>query len=343
MTLIELAEQGLLPDSLISWGIRRLNKRRLRAIEIREPELEMRALSQFLCDMRQSPIAIETHKPNEQHYEVPAAFFERILGNHMKYSACYWPREVKSLDEAENAMLELTCNRAQLENGMEILDLGCGWGSLSLWVAARYPQCRLMAVSNSRFQGSFIRERCQHRGLHNVEVITSDMNHFAPERQFDRIISIEMFEHLRNWEQLLSRIESWLKPAGRLFVHVFSHRRLAYTFEEEGEDNWMGRYFFTAGMMPSDSLILYHQRDLAVEAHWRLNGTHYERTARAWLANLDANRKQLLVLLRGVYGAKEAKRWLQRWRIFFLACAELFGYSSGSEWIVSQYRLSKRS
>jgi len=260
----------------------------------------------------------------------------------MKYSACYWPPGVRSLDEAETAMLELTCRRAQVEDGMEILDLGCGWGSLSLWIAARYPQCRVLAVSNSHSQGSFIQSSYEQRGLHNIKVMTSDMNHFVPEKQFDRIISIEMFEHARNWERLLSRIESWLKPAGKLFVHVFSHRRLAYTFQEEGEDNWMGRYFFSAGMMPSDSLILYHQRDLAVEAHWRLSGIHYEKTARAWLANLDANREQIMSVLQDVYGSKDAKHWLQRWRIFFLACAELFGYRSGTEWIVSHYRLAKR-
>jgi len=244
MTLIELAERGWLPDFLIGWGIRQLDRKRLRETEMEDPEHEMRTLSAFLSEMRESPIALETHKPNEQHYEVPAEFFDKILGNQMKYSACYWPPGVKSLDEAETAMLELTCGRAQVEDGMEILDLGCGWGSLSLWIAARYPQCRVLAVSNSHSQGSFIRSRCEQRGLHNIEVMTSDMNHFVSEKQFDRIISIEMFEHARNWERLLSRIESWLKPAGKLFVHVFSHRRLAYAFEEEGEDNWMGRFFF---------------------------------------------------------------------------------------------------
>jgi cyclopropane-fatty-acyl-phospholipid synthase len=293
--------------------------------------------------MRESPIAVRTEKPKEQHYELPPQFFRKVLGKRLKYSGCYWPSGVTALDEAEEAMLALTCHRAQLEDGMEILELGCGWGAVSLWIAEKYPQSRVMAVSNSRPQEAFIREQCAAKGLKNVEMIRADMNEFETERRFDRVVSVEMFEHMRNWEFLLNRITTWLRSNGKLFIHIFTHRHFAYVFEDKGKDNWMGRYFFTEGLMPSDDLLYHFQDRLSVEAHWRVKGTHYQKTAEAWLANMDAQKGEILPFFEEVYGEESAARWFQRWRIFFMACAVLWGYGNGKEWLVSHYLLGHRS
>jgi cyclopropane-fatty-acyl-phospholipid synthase len=340
--MVALAERGLIPDRLIRWGIRRQDRDRLRKEDLGNVEAQRQALERLIQGMRESPIAVRTEKPKEQHYEVSPEFFHRVLGRRMKYSGCYWPPHVKSLDEAEEAMLALTCDRAQLEDGMEILELGCGWGAVSLWIAEKYPRSRVVAVSNSRPQLAYITGQCAAKGLRNVEMIRADMNAFEAERRFDRVISVEMFEHMRNWEFLLQRIAAWLRSNGKLFIHIFTHRQFAYLFEEEGEDNWMGRYFFTEGLMPSDDLLYQFQDHLAVEAQWRVKGTHYQKTAEAWLANMDKQKRDILPILKGVYGEKDAARWFQRWRIFFMACAELWGYRKGKEWLVSHYRLSKR-
>ncbi|MGD8687268.1 MAG: cyclopropane-fatty-acyl-phospholipid synthase family protein, partial [Syntrophobacterales bacterium] len=259
----------------------------------------------------------------------------------MKYSSCYWPQGVDSLDKAEEAMLELTCERAQLEDGMEILELGSGWGSLSRWMAEQYPNSRVVTVSNSRPQREFIKSRCAALKLDNVEVISADMNDFHIDQTFHRVVSVEMFEHMRNWERLLARIATWLKPGGKLFLHIFTHRKFAYLFEDEGDDNWLGRHFFTAGLMASHELLLHFQKDLIVEDDWRVNGVHYKKTADAWLSNLDRRRQHILPILVETYGQGQAERWLQRWRIFFLACSELWGYRNGEEWLVSHYRLTR--
>jgi cyclopropane-fatty-acyl-phospholipid synthase len=282
-------------------------------------------------------VTIETHRANQQHYEVPADFFEIVLGRWLKYSCGWWNGDDLTLDQSEEEMLRLTCERAGIENGMRILDLGCGWGSLSLWIAENYPDCEIMSLSNSTTQRSFINSRCHDRGLGNVSVVTADVGQFETDRRFDRVVSVEMFEHVRNHEQLLARIGRWLVPDGKLFVHIFCHRNLAYTFETEGEKNWMGRHFFTGGIMPAQDLFFRFQRDLTVRQHWWINGLHYARTCEQWLARLDASRQRAGQALLAASGDEPPRVIVQRWRMFFMACAELFRFDSGNQWGVGHY------
>lgn len=339
---ISLVEAGHVPDLVVRAGIRRLLRRRLRDIDFNDFEAADGDQRAFRHERRLSPIAPLPELANEQHYEVSPAFFEHVLGPRHKYSCGLWTDGVKDLAEAEEAMLALCCERAELSDGLRVLDLGCGWGSLSLWIAEHYPQSQVLAVSNSKPQREFILARCDQLGLSNVEVVTADVNSFAPGRRFDRVMSVEMFEHVRNHELLLSRIASWLEPTGKLFVHHFSHRDRSYPFETQGEDDWMGRQFFSGGMMPSDDLLLHCQRDLVVEEKWHVNGAHYQKTSDAWLARQDARRQEVLPILAKIYGTEDARLWNQRWRLFFLACSELFGYRQGNEWWVTHVRMAPR-
>ena len=293
----------------------------------------------FAREMASRPIAEHTQAANDQHYELPPAFFEHVLGPRLKYSSCLYPTGTETLAEAEALALIETCDHAGLADGQDILELGCGWGSLSLWMAARYPQARITVVSNARPQRAYIEAEAQRRGLTNLTVITADMNHFDPGARFDRVVSVEMFEHMSNWRDLLGRVRSWLAPNGRAFLHVFSHRTTPYSFETADTSDWIAQHFFTGGIMPSHDMIRAYPDLFTVEAEWRWDGTHYQRTALDWLANFDANRPAINAILHTVYG-DQAGKWARRWRIFFLATAGLFGHAGGQEWAVSHYRLA---
>jgi cyclopropane-fatty-acyl-phospholipid synthase len=339
---LELTEKGRVPDMLVREGIRRLSGRGTRKLFENDCEGEQQARQAFIEECRQSPIAPVPEKANEQHYEVPAEFFSLVLGKHKKYSCCWWPEGTSSLDEAEARALEETCRRARLEDGQNILELGCGWGSLTLWMAEHYPGSSITAVSNSASQRQYIETVAESRNLNNLKVITCDMNDFeTAAEQYDRVVSIEMFEHMRNYEELMKRIARWLKPGGKLFVHIFCHYRIPYTFDGGGSDNWIGKYFFSGGVMPSADLLLYFQVDLALERHWRWSGEHYKKTANAWLDKLDKNRQAVRPIFENVYGPGQADKWIQRWRVFFMTCAEMFGYRNGQEWPVGHYLFRK--
>jgi cyclopropane-fatty-acyl-phospholipid synthase len=337
-----LLEKNLLPDAALRFGIRRLLAQRLRDEAGAGPADPSRQLDAFAADLRTQPIAINTQDSKTQHYEVPTAFYQKVLGPRLKYSCCWFEHGDESLAEGEEAMLRLYAERAQLADGQEILELGCGWGSLSLWLAERYPHSRITGVSHSRTQKAFIDAEARRRGLGNLTIATCDMNDFDIDAaRFDRVVSVEMFEHMKNWPRLLAHIARWLKPGGLFFLHIFTHARFAYHFVARDQTDWMSRYFFTGGMMPADDLITRFQDDLTLLDHWRVNGRHYQRTAELWLQNMDRHRAELQPLFAATYGAEQTTKWWVYWRVFFMSCAELWGYRSGEEWLVSHYLMQK--
>ena len=341
-SLIQLAEKGILPDFLIRIGIKKLSKVRLDLAKNSSPGIIEKRHQNWVDKMKESPIALVPEKANEQHYEVPPEFFEIVLGSNLKYSSGYWPEGVRNLDESEDAMLKLSCQRAEIENGQSILELGCGWGSLTCFMAKKFPKNNIIAVSNSKDQKLFIEARCKKEGIKNISVITADMNEFSIDTKFDRIVSIEMFEHMRNYQALLKKVASFLNNNGKLFIHIFSHEYLVYPFENKNDGDWMAREFFSGGMMPSHKLLLYFQDNFTIESSWRLSGSHYEKTSLHWLKKMDLNRLAIIKIFEKTYGVENASVWFQRWRIFFMSCEKLFGYNNGREWGVSHYRFIKK-
>ena len=334
-----LLEKNLVPDPLIRFGIRRLLRQRLREIEHPSPEAQVAA---FAAELRSLPIAVNTAESKEQHYEVPTLFYQRSLGPRLKYSSGYYKIGDETLAQAEETMLALTCERAQIEDGLDILELGCGWGSLTLWMAEKYPHARITGVSHSRTQREHILGEAARRGLANVSIVTCDMNDFdIAAGHFDRVVSVEMFEHMKNWPRLMANIARWLKPGGRFFAHVFVHSRFAYHFVVRDQSDWMSKYFFTGGQMPAHDLFPRFQDDLKLVQLWKVNGTHYARTAEHWLEHMDANRAEIMPLFAQTYGADQAVKWWAYWRVFYLACAELWNYRQGEEWHVSHYLFRK--
>jgi len=341
ISIDSILEANVVPDPLIRLGIRHLLGETLREKVAGNAEERQARLQAHIDGLRQSPIAVQTQAANEQHYEVPTSFYQYALGQRLKYSSGYWPVGVDTLDEAEERMLALTCERAELADGQRILELGCGWGSLSLWMAEKYPQARITAVSNSRTQKEHIDAEGARRRLPNLTIITADMNVFDIAETFDRVVSVEMFEHMKNYQLLLAKVARWLAPGGKLFVHIFTHREIAYHYEDKGPNDWMTRYFFSGGQMPSHDTLLHFQDDVRLEARWTVSGTHYQKTAEAWLQNMDAHRAEILPIFAQTYGEAQTTRWWVYWRVFFMACAELWGYRGGDEWIVSHYRFRK--
>jgi cyclopropane-fatty-acyl-phospholipid synthase len=344
---MQLLERDLVPDFLIRRRIRSLLAARLREEDQLDPDRQQQRLRALIHSLTRSPVAVETAAANQQHYEVPTEFYSRVLGKHLKYSSAYFPHPNASpagLDSAEARMLSLTCERARLADGERILELGCGWGSLSLWMAANYPGARITAVSNSNTQRQHIEQQAAARGLRNLDVITCDVNLLVlpPGAPFDRVVSVEMFEHMRNYRALLQRVAAWMAPAATLFVHIFTHREFAYPFEVRDDSDWMARHFFSGGIMPSDDLLLYFQDDVVLREHWHVPGWHYRLTSEAWLQNMDRNRATLMPILARIYGEAQALRWWVYWRVFFMSCAELWGYAGGREWLVSHYLFEKR-
>ena len=338
---IELTEKGWIPDPIIRWGIRRLVNERMQSLGPDEPlEIANRSKT-FLDALETAPIAHLPDKANEQHYEIPPAFFKASLGKHLKYSACLWQNETTSLNEAEDLALDETAAHAQLQDGQEVLELGCGWGSFTLWMASHYPNSRITGVSNSKPQRDYILNEAKLRNLTNVEIITTDMNTFSTAKQFDRVVSVEMFEHMRNWPKLFNQVSTWLKPQGLFFMHVFCHRHTAYFFEVQDDSDWMSQYFFSGGMMPSYALPKEIPSDLDCIHDWSWNGSNYAKTANAWLENMDQHKSSLWPVFEATYGADRAETWWQRWRIFYMACAELFDYKNGHEWLVGHYLFRK--
>lgn len=342
MWCIKLAHLNIFPDWFLRLAIRIILK--ISLVIKRRGSFEKRELirQSLIEKLKSSKIAIETDKPNFQHYEVPSNFFSLVLGRFLKYSCCYWPEGIYELDEAEEAMLQLTCERAEIHDGMKIIDLGCGWGAFSLWVAQKYPNTQITAISNSHTQKDFIDCQCKKFKIRNIKTLTADVADLNLTGQFDRVVSIEMFEHMRNYEALLEKIANFLKKEGKLFVHIFSNVDNLYEFDATDRKNWMAQTFFTGGIMPSDDLLLHFQKDLFLEKHWRMSGLHYMKTLNAWFARMKRNKKLILPVLANSYGVKNQTRWWVNWKLFFIGCAETWNLDNGKEYIISHFLFSKR-
>ena len=338
---ITLAEKSLFPDWLIRLGIRKLMKEKLSEQSSIYGAIAYDRKKDWVQSMNTGPLAFSSDKANAQHYEVPSKFFQQVLGPRMKYSSCLWDSSTSDLDDAENQMLDITIRRSGIEDGMRVLDLGCGWGSLSLYMAEKLSKCHIVSVSNSQGQGDYILKEAQRRNLSNLSFIKADMNQFHTDTTFDRIVSVEMFEHMRNYRLLLNKIAGWLNKDGKLFIHIFCHNEYAYPYEVNTDSDWMTRYYFTGGMMPSYDLLEYFQDDLALEKSWKVNGNHYRKTCRAWLNNQDKRRDEIMEIFRQFYG-DEGELWFNRWRIFWMACEELFAYNKGDEWFVGHFLMGKK-
>lgn len=337
-------EQGLVPDPVIRFGIRSLLKQRLQDMRVQEQKSAEGFLKVYADLLRQSPLAIMTKQANEQHYEVPTEFYELCLGRHKKYSACYWDDHISELEEAEQKALDISIARAEIKDGMRILELGCGWGSLSLELARRFPNSQIVAVSNSATQRQFIETEAHKRGYSNLQILTRDLgkeeNYDFGTHKFDRVMSIEMMEHIRNYEKFFSLVAKSMSASAKMFVHIFTHKSTPYFFESEGEDNWMGKYFFSGGQMPARDLFEQFSQNLKVEKKWDWNGTHYQKTLEAWLEKMDQNEEKVRFLFKKTYGEDQVEIWVNRWRVFYMACSELFGFNQGNEWAVTHYLLT---
>ena len=340
MLIHQWIDSGRIPDFLLRDGVRRRLNRMLNEYKGLDAQAEQKVKNDLIASLETMPIAIATDEANEQHYELPPRFFELVLGPHLKYSSCLYENPNADLKEAEEAMLTLTCDRAELADGQEILEIGCGWGSLTLFMAARYPGAKITAISNSRFQREFILKRAEERGLTNVDVQTVDINNLDLGRQFDRVVTVEMFEHARNYRKLLGKVTDHLKPGGLLFVHIFAHRHMPFLFDHTDQGNWMARYFFAGGTMPSHDLLFYFTEGLTRVTHWVVDGRHYEKTLNAWLREMDKKQDQVRPVLQETYG-EHWRAWENRWRLFFISCAEFFGLNEGKEWNVVHYLFKK--
>lgn len=353
LDLDKLLADGKVPDFLLRKGIRRLIKKRIKKQNKLSVEERFEYLNYFIKELKKQPIAVKTESANEQHYELPPEFFEKILGRNLKYSCCLWSDDFnykklkkqndiqQRLDQAEDEMLELTAKRAEIENGQNILELGCGWGSLSFYLAKRFPDSRIIAISNSRLQIDYINQLAAQNRIDNLKAIKADINNFNTDARFDRIVSVEMFEHMRNYQKLMNKVSSFLTDAGKLFVHIFCHKNYPFTYQDNKNTDWMARYFFSGGTMPSQDLLHYFSGDLSLQKQWAISGSQYQKTLEVWLKIMDQKKDEIYPILESTYGASEAKKWWNYWRVFFISSAEFFGYNDGNDWYISHYLFQK--
>ncbi|KAJ8328394.1 hypothetical protein QVD99_000900 [Batrachochytrium dendrobatidis] len=340
-----ILDTGYVPDMLLRMGIRSLLAKRSASLTYPTASAADQTKTAYIKLLKdRESIAIHTKEANEQHYELPTEFFQLCLGERLKYSSCLFEEGAKSLEDAEKAMLDLYCVRSGVKDGMRILDLGCGWGSLTLYLANKYPKSSVVGLSNSASQRDYILDQAKQRSLTNVTIHTADIVEFEMDAEFDRIFSIEMFEHMKNYQTLLAKVSKWLEPInGKLFIHVFAHKSMPYDFKTDEDNSWMAKFFFTGGTMPSQDLFMWFQRDLHVVDRWTINGQNYGKTSQEWLQRMDHNKQKIIPIFESVYGSKEqAYVWFHRWRLFYLSVAETFNYNDGEEWFVVNYLLERK-